>query len=77
MLKYKSDDHDFNEDLAVSLKEADWMVTRLAEDLQSTSPGDPRSETLGHALYLWREVLKKLQQGHVIAERPTPPFEFI
>lgn len=70
-------DHDFNEDSPITVQEASWMVDRLTEDLGLTDPHDPRAETLGHALSLWREVRQKLEEGDVVAERPTPEYEFI
>lgn len=70
-------DSDFNEDSPITLQEAGWMVSRLSEDFGLTHPGDPSSETLGHALSLWREVHQKLEEGDVVTERPTPPLEYI
>lgn len=59
------------EDGPVTIAEAEWMVEGLSQDIGGLDPFDPRHETVGHALYLWRRVLSDIQAGNAVTERPT------
>jgi hypothetical protein len=61
----------------ITHEECDWMLSGLNLELSSLQSGDPRSESLGHATFLWSEVKTKLDANEAIFERPTLPLGYI